>query len=238
MKIIFIRHGDPNYELDCLTEVGIEQAKALGEYMKDIPVDGVFSSPHGRAYLTAKACYPEDKIVVLDWLREFYGSPTLDDGTLQDITWDFMPAYMSKHPELYDDNKYLDTPEMLSSGVVPKYHNAIEQFDKLVASYGYERMGKCYKVKDSNTKTIVCFCHLGLMSVLMSRLMNASYILLAQHLCASPSSITVFATEEREQGVAHFRCLGYGTTPHLAKKGIPNSFSARFCEIFLSDDRH
>ena len=69
MKIIFIRHGDPNYELDCLTEVGIEQAKALGEYMKDIPVDGVFSSPHGRAYLTAKACYPEDKIVVLDWVR-------------------------------------------------------------------------------------------------------------------------------------------------------------------------
>ena len=211
MKIIFVRHGDPNYELDTLTPVGVEQAQALAEYLKDMPMDGIYSSPMGRAYLTATTCYPADKVVVHDWMKEFYGNPVLEDGTVMEVSWDFMPSYTAKHPELYDNNAYLDTLAIKSAGVVDKYHHA---------------------------KTIIIFCHLGLMSVLMSRLMNASYVLLAQHMCASPSSITVFATEEREQGIAQFRCLGYGTTPHLARKNLPNSFSARFCEIYLSDDRH
>lgn len=238
MKIIFVRHGDPNYELDTLTPVGVEQAQALAEYLKDMPMDGIYSSPMGRAYLTATTCYPAEKVVVHDWMKEFYGNPVLEDGTVMEVSWDFMPSYTAKHPELYDNNAYLDTLAIKSAGVVDKYHHAIRQFDKLVAQYGYEYKDGYYKVNDSNTKTIIIFCHLGLMSVLMSRLMNASYVLLAQHMCASPSSITVFATEEREQGIAQFRCLGYGTTPHLARKNLPNSFSARFCEIYLSDDRH
>lgn len=238
MKIIFIRHGDPDYEHDSLTDVGKQQARALAEYLKDVPVDAVYSSPFGRAYLTATTCYPKQKVVVLDWLKEFYGSPTLQDGTTQEITWDFMPNYLDKHPYLYDNNEYLHSSELVSAGATDKYAYTITQFDELLAQYGYQRNGNVYNVTDSNTKTIICFCHLGLMSVLMSRLMNVSYVLLAQHLCASPSSITVFATEERQQGIAQFRCLGYGTTPHLTLKGMQNSFSARFCEIFDSDDRH
>lgn len=238
MKIIFIRHGDPNYEKDCLTDVGKQQAQALAEYLKDVPVDTVYSSPLGRAYLTATTCYPKQKVVVLDWLKEFLGSPTLQDGTVQGCTWDFMPDYLDKHPYMYDNNKYLDSSELTSAGVVEKYHNVIAEFDNLLAQYGYQRKGNVYNVTNSNTKTIVCFCHLGLMSVLMSHLMNVPYVVLAQHFCASPSSITVFATEERQQGIAQFRCLGYGTTPHLTLKGMQNSFAARFCEIFLSDDRH
>lgn len=238
MKIIFIRHGDPDYEHDSLTDVGKQQAQALAEYLKDVPVDAVYSSPFGRAYLTATTCYPKQKVVVLDWLKEFYGSPTLQDGTTQEITWDFMPNYLDKHPYLYDNNKYLHSAEIVSAGATDKYAYTITQFDELLAQYGYQRNGNVYNVTDSNTKTIICFCHLGLMSVLMSRLMNVSYVLLAQHLCASPSSITVFATEERQKGVAQFRCLGYGTTPHLTLKDMQNSFAARFCEIFDSADRH
>lgn len=238
MKIIFIRHGDPDYENDCLTNEGAQQAQALAEYMKGIHVDNVYSSPFGRAYLTATACYPKEKVVVLDWLKEFYGSPTLQDGTVQCCTWDFFPEYMDEHSYLYDKEKYLHSSELASAGATEKYVDTIAQFDRLLAQHGYQRQGNCYKVTDSNTKTIVCFCHFGLMSVLMSRLMNTSYVLLAQHMCASPSSITTFVSEERQQGVAHFRCLGYGTTPHLVLKNMQNSFSARFCEVFDSDDRH
>lgn len=31
MRIIFIRHGDPNYENDCLTEKGEREAKLLAK---------------------------------------------------------------------------------------------------------------------------------------------------------------------------------------------------------------
>lgn len=238
MKIIFIRHADPDYENDCLTEVGVQQAQALAEFIKSIPVDNVYSSPLGRAYLTATACYSKDNVVVLDWLKEFGGRPVLEDGTVQCCTWDFMPDYMDKHPYLYDKDKYVHSSELSSAGVTEKYVDTIAKFDQLLEQHGYQRKGSCYKVTDSNTKTIVCFCHLGLMCVLMSRLMNTSYVLLAQHMCASPSSITTFVSEERQQGVAQFRCLGYGTTPHLALKNMQNSFSARFCEVYDSEDRH
>ena len=29
MRLLFIRHGDPDYQNDCLNEIGIEEAKAL-----------------------------------------------------------------------------------------------------------------------------------------------------------------------------------------------------------------
>lgn len=238
MKIVFIRHADPDYQTDSLTPVGIEQAQALAEYMKDIKVDKIYSSPMGRAYLTATNCYPDRNIEVCQWLKEFYGSPVLQDGTMQEVTWDFLPSYISKRASLYDNNVLLDQREIVSAGAADNYKQVMYQFDKLLAEHGYQYENNCYRVNNSNTKTIVIFCHLGLMSVLMSRLMNTSYVMLAQHMCASPSSITVFASEERQQGIAQFRCLGYGTTPHLARKNLANSFAARFCEIFLSEDRH
>ena len=35
MKLIFVRHGEPDYRNDCLTENGILQAKATAVRLKD-----------------------------------------------------------------------------------------------------------------------------------------------------------------------------------------------------------
>jgi len=35
MRIIFVRHGHPNYEKDCLTELGHRQAEAAAQRLKD-----------------------------------------------------------------------------------------------------------------------------------------------------------------------------------------------------------
>ena len=40
MRLIFIRHGDPNYQLDTLTERGWKEAEALFERVKKWKVDG------------------------------------------------------------------------------------------------------------------------------------------------------------------------------------------------------
>ncbi len=34
MRIIFVRHGEPNYELDCLTETGKKQAEAAARRLE------------------------------------------------------------------------------------------------------------------------------------------------------------------------------------------------------------
>ena len=53
MKIIFIRHAEPDYSIDSLTEKGWREAEILAERVKDWKVDRFFVSPMGRAKDTA-----------------------------------------------------------------------------------------------------------------------------------------------------------------------------------------
>ena len=54
MRIIFIRHGDPDYQNDTLTEKGIREAKLLSErVVKWDNVTQFYCSPLGRAKKTA-----------------------------------------------------------------------------------------------------------------------------------------------------------------------------------------
>ena len=54
MRIIIVRHGEPNYEKDCLTPLGIRQAKAAAVRLKGEGIEEIFSSPMGRARQTAQ----------------------------------------------------------------------------------------------------------------------------------------------------------------------------------------
>ena len=55
MRILFIRHGQPNYTLDTLTPTGVKQAKALAKFFKEkkTKIDYIYTSPLGRAIKTA-----------------------------------------------------------------------------------------------------------------------------------------------------------------------------------------
>ena len=74
MRIIFIRHGDPDYENDTLTEKGIREAKLLSERTAGWPVTQFYCSPLGRAQKTAS--YTLHKLgreaVTYEWLKEFF----------------------------------------------------------------------------------------------------------------------------------------------------------------------
>ena len=49
MRIFIIRHGDPDYERDTLTEKGHREAALLAKRYKDEKIDYFYSSPLGRA---------------------------------------------------------------------------------------------------------------------------------------------------------------------------------------------
>ena len=53
MKIIFIRHGEPNYEIDSLTEKGWREAEMLSKRTAKWNVTDLYCSPLGRAKDTA-----------------------------------------------------------------------------------------------------------------------------------------------------------------------------------------
>ena len=49
MKLLFIRHGDPDYEKDSLREKGWHEAELLGQRMPNTPVTAFFVFPLGGA---------------------------------------------------------------------------------------------------------------------------------------------------------------------------------------------
>ena len=53
MRLIFIRHAEPDYEHDSLTEKGWREAKLLAVRTKSWQVDDFYVSPLGRAQDTA-----------------------------------------------------------------------------------------------------------------------------------------------------------------------------------------
>ena len=53
MKLIFVRHGDPDYALDSLTEKGWREAEILAEQISNYDVDDFSCTPLGRARETA-----------------------------------------------------------------------------------------------------------------------------------------------------------------------------------------
>lgn len=53
MKILLIRHGDPDYTIDSLTRKGWKEAEYLSERLEKLDVKEFYVSPLGRAKDTA-----------------------------------------------------------------------------------------------------------------------------------------------------------------------------------------
>ena len=235
MKLVFIRHAEPDYPNNTLTKKGFMEAEALGKMYSAKDFDEIYSSTMPRAYYTAQAVIKDEKeIIMCDWLREFGHNVNVDGH--EQIPWDFKPDYFIKHN--LSSESYLDL-EPLKSGEIKKYYDeVISELDKVLKKHGYERDGKNYKVIKESKETIVFFCHFGIMSVLMSHLMNLPFTVITHYFVCLPSGVTTFVSEERDRGIAYFRMNGFSDMSHLKKTGLEPSFAGRFCEIYSSPDRH
>ena len=81
-------------------------------------------------------------------------------------------------------------------------------------------------------RTIVIFCHLGVMGAMLSHLLNISAPCLWQGFFVAPSSVTIVNSEERTPGIAYWRVQQMGDTAHLYTKKEPPSSSGYFASAF------
>ncbi|MCQ2386937.1 MAG: phosphoglycerate mutase family protein [Clostridia bacterium] len=239
MRILFIRHGEPDYKNCCLTKKGEKESEILSHLLVNEKIDYMYTSPLNRAMLTAIPT--ENKInkkcVVLDWLREFHYRIKLSGEERDRLIWDYMPKFYCENPELRDEKKWCDFDFMKQGQIKQAYEYVTKSFDEFLTNHGYKRNEKgYYDVIKSNKDTIAFFCHFGIESVLISRLINISPEILLQNFCAAPSSITTVYTEEREKGIAQFRVCSFGDTSHLYNEKEEISFAARFKEVFEDEE--
>lgn len=239
MKLLIVRHGDPDYEHDTLTERGWVEAEYLAEKMKNIEAKAYYVSPLGRAKdtasLTLKAVGREAEECW--WLEEFFRPqihrPDNTNGT--SIAWDWLPGDWTQYPDLFDRNAWKENPIMKEGSVGEAYDKVCAAFDELLAKHGYVREGDVYKTEQGNNDTIVFFCHLGLECVLLSHLIGTSPMIFWQGFAGAPTSVTTVVTEERRKGTASFRITQFGSVEHLYVKGMEPSFAARFRETYEND---
>lgn len=255
MKIIFIRHAEPNYEIDSLTEKGFREAQILSERTAKWKVTDFYCSPLGRARATAQPTLEKlgREAEICDWLQEFT-VPSRETGE-NVLLWDLLPDCLQENKELFEPEHWLEAPLMEQTRVREYYGHVTGEFDKLLARYGYHRDGMYYRSPkeypasnhymkyDGHTldymkeckaddTTIVCFCHLGVMLMLISYLIHTTPSTLWQGVFVPPSSVTVVASEEREPGKAYFRCQQIGDASHLREAGEPISYYGSFAPPF------
>ncbi len=245
MKILIIRHGDPDYEHDSLTETGWKEAELLSNRLTKMDIKDFYVSPLGRAKDTAKCTLEkmgrtaEEK----EWLQEFRPSikrpniPEEEKGCI----WDWLPQDWTKEPRFFDMDQWTQVKEMQEAdiNIREEYERVCTGLDELLTSHGYVRENKYYRVEKANNDTIILFCHFGLECILLSHLLNIPPMLLLHGMAAAPTSVTTLNTEERRKGIAYFRMSSFGDISHLYVAGQEPSKAARFCECYDNEEeRH
>ena len=242
MKLLIIRHGDPDYEHDSLTETGWTEASLLAERLyKTEDIKEFYVSPMGRARDTASLTLEKfgKTPVTLPWLREFnealINRPDVAERKM--ISWDWLPQDWTVEPLFYDADHWMDVGVFKESSVPETFRKVTSCFDEFILNHGYRHDGNLFRVENANTNTIALFCHFGVECVLLSHLLHISPMQLWHGFCAAPSSVTVINTEERRKGIAHFRVASFGDISHLYAGGRSSSFAARFAEVYDNGDR-
>lgn len=253
MRLIFIRHGDPDYSIDNLTEKGKREVALLTERIcKWFPTEEslqnveFYTSPLGRAKATGAPALEilNRNAEVKEWLKEFNAQ-----------RWDLLPDYYNKNKNFFNKDKWMNTKFMKSKNTKKEYKQVCAGIDIILAKHGYIRNSKGFydvenpvpnrnwadpiekyhltSVKEDYPKepTLVFFCHLGVEFTILSHLVNMSPMQLWQGFYVAPTSVTVLNSEERLCGQAWFRIERLGDTNHLTNGGEPISSSGYFAEV-------
>ncbi|MCR5153228.1 MAG: histidine phosphatase family protein [Lachnospiraceae bacterium] len=234
MKLIFIRHAEPDYSIDSLTEKGWKEAELLAKRTAKWDVKDFYCSPLGRAKDTASFTLKHfgREAKIYDWLQEFYYRVEDPYTGKERVGWDFYPRYFTKERLMYDPDKWVESPIYKNSDMPAKYEEVKSGLDKILLEHGYRRNGRFYSVEQGNEDTLVFFCHLGVQFVMLSHLLGIPAPLLWQGVFVAPSSVTILSTEERVKGEAYFRLKCIGDTSHLYVADEPPSDSGFFMETY------
>ncbi|MDO4615864.1 MAG: histidine phosphatase family protein [Lachnospiraceae bacterium] len=239
MKLLIVRHGDPDYTIDSLTEKGWREAELLAKRLTKEEAKAYYVSILGRAKDTASFTLQQlnRTAVECDWLQEFPVRILRPDlsGERSNIGWDWLPQDWMTEPCFFKEDEWFLHPVMQEAKVKEQYDYVVRNLDRLLEQHGYRRSGRWYEPIAPNNDTLVFFCHFGLECVLLSHFLHVSPMILWHGLCAAPTSVTTVVTEERRPGIASFRVTAFGDISHLYAADEPPAFAARFRECYTNE---
>ena len=214
MRILFIRHGEPDYEKDCLTELGRRQAAAAAERLAGEQISTIYASPMGRASETAgfTAARLGLPVQVLDFMHEITwggegipegGHPwTLSDRMIAEENFDFYAEDWRKHP-YFRNNKALTCVDEVSA-----------RFDALLAELGYRHEGRRFLCTKDNHDTIAVFNHGGSGAIVLSHLLALPFPYVATVMPYDFTSIITLTFQARKGAYVYPRLSLFNDIAH------------------------
>lgn len=238
MRILLIRHAEPDYSIDSITPKGKIEAELLSRRLLSYKIEDFYVSPLGRARDTA--AYTLEKngrtAEVLPWLQEFRGSyPDPDTGKPR-LAWDLMPRIWSSVPGILDIHTWLDAPFFDAGSIREVWKETTDGIDRLLGRYHYRKDGPVWLCPDNTDRTIALFCHFGISMAIIGYLTDISPMILWHRVLCCPSSVSEVVTEERRPGEVSFRIARLGDLTHLESSGEKRSTAGLFPEVYTGID--
>ena len=184
MRLIFVRHGEPDYINDKLTSNGVEQAKNTAKRLADEKISAVYASPMGRAVETASFTAESHglDVITLDFMHEIdWGDSRPDADVLPDkLEYDGHPwtlAYklLAENPEYVGKDNW-DEHHFFKDNICLKYYDMVsERFDAFLAGFGLIRKDGLYKCEKPCDDTIALFAHGGSGAVVFSHVLDLPF---------------------------------------------------------------
>ena len=238
MRILLIRHAEPDYSIDSITPKGRVEAELLSRRMMKYDIRDFYVSPLGRARDTA--AYTLKKMnreaTVLPWLKEFDGKyPDPETGKLR-LAWDIKPRIWPDFPGAWKMDSFLENALFDEGNFREVWQETVNGVTELMDSYGYRKDGPVW-ICDHNTQdTIALFCHFGISMAVISCLTDIPPMVLWHRTLCLPSSVTEVVTEDRIRGEVAFRITKLGDTTHLESNGEERSTAGLFPECYTGTD--
>jgi len=202
MRIVFVRHGDPDYLRDCLTQEGHKQAAAAAQRLAREGISEIYSSPCGRAYETASylSLLLNLPIETLDYMHEISwggfriphnGHPWILGEKMLESGFDFCSQDWREHP-FFDGNIATEDYKVITAC-----------FDEFLLKQGYKHEGGRFLCQAGSDKTIALFSHGGSGACVLAHLLSLSFPYVAAVMPYDFTSITIIDLPVDEGNYIH-----------------------------------
>jgi broad specificity phosphatase PhoE len=225
MRILLVRHAEPDYSTDSLTPAGVREAEALGRRLGKQGVDRLFCSPLGRARETASHIARNCKLdpTVLTWTAELNDLKMDPKKWEHHMVWDLHGEHIRAQapwPTQENWNQFEPFTETVADEEYARIQNAS---DAWIAELGYVREGGRYRIVKSHRDTVCLACHGGFGLTWLAHLLELPVPMVWTGFFMPCSSVTTILFDERSKDWAVPRVIGLGDISHLYEAGLPMS---------------
>lgn len=238
MFFYYVRHGQPIYDPDSLTEHGKKQAEALAPRFALYGLDEIYSSTSTRAMQTAEpTCKRLGKEPILcDWAHEGLAwkdlAPLDQNGNKDWLFRNSLYTEKLRSPEVialgdkWYEHPYFSSLERTGPGMLRIEKAADDFFSSL--GFRHIREEKRY-VREGRTppERVALFAHQGFGLTFLSAVLDIPYPLFATTFDLCHSSVTVLHFDEKRD-LIYPRVLQLSSDSHLYKEDLMAGYNDSF----------